>query len=408
MNSQVRSNSYGIRNKENKINISTAVMLIIYTVVSAAYIPSALFADAAITSGYFFGLLAAALAIIGILLCVRITGSFKGLGTFCLLSAFVLFMAGSLKLAAIFPIFFTAICISACLIKELRSPLLLVIPLLSFGAAYFMTRSLFFSSLSLIVFPIAYCLYVVFSKGHGKVSAICSLSFVTGAFLIIYLLCWIYLKDGSIGITTIKAFVASLRGGLISKLADSLVFAYSQISETGIGINYATEISTSLVASVFNFIPALFVLTMYVISYVLHALYVSLMVAQPENAENVKKAMTFKMSATSAVVYMVAFVATLILAYDGSELYATVAQNVSMILQPGLILVAFAFMSEYMRGKNTSCLGFIAYLAVFFLLFNIPSLVLTVASFAGSTIVIISYFKNKKKERDKNQDNGSH
>lgn len=368
----------------------------LYIVAAAAYIPSALFAPDALRSGYFFLLASVALPVVGILLCVRMIGAFKPMLHFSILTLLVFFLLGSPVIAAIVPILFTVSTIFACLVKELRSPALPLLFVLSYGIAYFITKGEFLSSLALIPLPMSYAIYYSFKKKQQRVGSVCRISAVLGATVVIYLLAWIYLRDGSITPDMLKSFFTALREGMTAKFAEALTLASSQIAEEAISLTYATEFSELIMSSLFNLLPAIFVIILFIISYIAHSLYISLMSATEKNSESLINAMIFKMSTTSAVVFIITFLATLILSELEYALYATAAQNICIIFQPGLILIAFAFLSGMTKSKNASCLGQLVYFAVIGMLFYIPSIILTIASFAGAVIVILNFFKSRK------------
>ena len=149
----------------------------------------------------------------------------------------------------------------------------------------------------------------------------------------------------------------------------------------------------------FNFFPAIFTIILFIVSYIIHSLYVSVISPTVTDTAEITNAITFHMSVAAAVLFLVSYVAALVLDYEGLHLYAAAAQNLYMILFPGLTLITFGTVRSLAKGHNASCLGSILYIAIYAMLFFFTSVTLVLASFAGAILVIASAMKARNKNK---------
>ncbi len=397
MQSQIYEKKAGIKYENGKINGAKALLLSLFVTVGATFIPISLFSDIFISFPYAFSAASIALAIIGITLCVMLTASIKPLVPFCIIAAVIILPGGGMGAASVIPVFFVTACIFAYLLKEIASPFLFAIGIVAYGASFLLTGDLFASLLSLLFIPVSLALYLSFNSGKQRVASVCRITLSIGIPLVIFSLSWIFITDGAFGLDTLKNFFTELRAGLISAISEELVDAYALYMEEAISIVDATALTTTVVSALFNIFPAVFTVILFIVSFLMHSLYISLIAPIVEDKKELQNAITFRMSIFSAIIFLIAFIASLIIK-DGTALAVT--QNLYIIFYPGLTLTAFAFTSSMTKGQNASCLGHLSYMMMFALLLWMPDILFPVASVAGAIIVIITEIKALKPHRE--------
>jgi hypothetical protein len=250
-------------------------------------------------------------------------------------------------------------------------------------------------------------LCVSFKKKKQRVASVCTMAIAFALPVLLIFAVWLFMEDGSLSVYTLKLFFESLREGLISEVSAVLIEASSQIgAELGAEIN-AIDIAAIIrytFSTVFNFLPSIFLIVVFVMCYIIHSLYISLVSPITDDKGEIFNALTYKMSVASAIVFLLAFVAALVLDYEGLHVYATAAQNIYVLLFPGLSLITFSFVGTLAKGPNASCFGAILYIAMFALLLFATGIVLVISAFAGAVIVIAMAAKRKAEEMNSSND----
>ena len=188
-------------------------------------------------------------------------------------------------------------------------------------------------------------------------------------------------------------------------LSETLVEASVQAGAASemISIADATAAMTEMVSNAFNLLPALFIITLFVISFIIHSLYISLIEHTVEDKKEIINSITFEMSLASAITFLLALAASLIFAKEEPQI-SVAAQNIYTILYPGLTMMTLAFLSSRKKGEPTSCLPVLLYMMILAMLVFITDIALMVASIAGAAIIILSEINKHKKNDPKNDD----
>ena len=115
----------------------------------------------------------------------------------------------------------------------------------------------------------------------------------------------------------------------------------------------------------------------------------------------ISKMIIFEMSLISAIVFIISFVTMMILSFSGISVWSVTAENIAIILMPGLLFSAFAAFRGFLLLKNNSCLGALLYLISIMMIFYIPTVMIPLGSFAGAVLIILNniskYRANHKK-----------
>ena len=398
----------GLRTEDGGIKIFPTLLATLYVAVAALFISLTVSVGALPISEYAQLLLSIAMPVLGIALCTRITGSIRALLPYCIITGLLLFMGTDILLSSALAVFILLLAVCAYLFHNGFWVLALVSGVVAGGATYLLTQSILSAVFTLAFLPTAVALYFSFKKRMQRVQSVCTLTVTLALTLVLSFIVWIYLAEGVLSADVLKNFFTELKDGVTLGVVTALDVAAKQLSTT-ISITDATAVATLSVTMLFNLLPAILTMILFVVTYIAHSLYVSLLSATSKDASDVINAITFKMSVSSAVIFLVAYFAALILEYEGAELYATVAQNVYLMLFPGLSLVAFGFVGSFMKAKGASCLTSIIYFALFGIILFIPNVaaglaggVISIAAFVGAVLVIVSAAKAKFESNNKN------
>ena len=393
----------GLKNESQGVYTLRLTAAFVFIVAAAAFIPAALLMDLMYSYLYMNLMISVAITVFGIAICSKLIGSFRPMLPICIIAGLSIFFSVlTPAVGAILPVFFCLSALAAYLIRERFAPLMLVAGVVGTAAAILLTKNIFCAPLSLLFIPVAYTLNLLFKNKKQRVSSVCTLSFVLGAPMAALFLAYLFINEGTISIDVIKNFFTALREALIKALSETLVEASNQAGATAeiISIADATALMREMISSAFNLLPALFIVSLFVISFLIHSLYISLIEHTVEDKKEIINAITFGMSLTSAITFLLAFIAAIIFSKEKPQI-SVAAQNIYTILYPGLTMITFAFLGARKKGEPASCLPVLLYMMLLAMLVFITDVALTVASISGAIIIILSEIrKHKKNESD--------
>ena len=287
--------------------------------------------------------------------------------------------------------------------KKLQLRLFAISPaLIAYLAASAMLGNFVLALIALAHVPAALALGYSFSKGLDRVSSICRTSAAIILTTLLPAVAYFLVKYGT-DLSVLSSLVDSLKSSTTNLLADTLYKLYSGMTELGVSMSMtdALDVSTYTVNAIFNLLPALIVLISNVISFSLQSMLTSILIVGETDKAKISKMLIFEMSLISAVVFIISFVAMLILSASDISVWSVTAENIAIILMPGLLFSAFAAFRGFIFLKNSSCLGALLYLISVILIFYIPAIMIPLASFAGAVLIILNniskYRSNHKK-----------
>lgn len=396
----------GIRTKDGGVKAFPTFLLTVYVVAAAVFCTVSLLGGGITQSEYFKLLLSVAMPVLGIMVCAKLTASIKPLIPYCVITGLILFMGANLTVSSAIAVSLLLFAASAYLLRNKFWGLAILAAIASSAITYVLTKNVLLALTSTVFLPTAIALYLSFEKKMHRVNAVCAISVTLGISLTLLFLVWLYTKEGSISLSVLRNFFDTLREGLTTSISNALVQASAQLEAT-ISATDALALTTSALALVFNLFPAIATILLFVISYVTHSLYVSIVAHTVDDNNEIMHAISFKMSVTSAILFLVAYFGALILDYEGLSLYATAAQNIYLMLFPGLSLITFGFIGHLSKSKGASCLTSFIYFAIFGLILFVPGIaasiaggVISISAFVGAVLVIISAVKNRSNNKN--------
>lgn len=384
------------QNKAVPKSVSTVLLAVYYTV-ACTYIPLILSFD---LNEWLSGVISLALGICGIVLLARLAGTYRAILVYSAILGVTVLCGGSLLPVGIFAAFASASCVYAFLLLKRYSHVLWGLPLLPVIFVSLAAPSPVFIVLSLAVPACALPLAYSVKNRLGRIGAVCRLSFGICALAVAVLAAAVYELQGELSISAAKELADTLRGQLISLLSE----AVSELNAaTGLGITDGDigAYVTTAVDSLFNLLPAIVITVGNVLAYVIHSLFLGIYCVTDEERKNSVEMLTMEMSLTSAIVFILSLVLSLTLVSDSTALYGTAAENILVILCPGLILMALSALRAFIFRKKPSCSGTLIYLLIIFLLASFSAVAFIGVALAGAILVIVTHILSARSDKDR-------
>lgn len=382
-------------NIKDKLKLSPkadAFILCLYYVLACTYVPLCSFLRLGETAVSFISLIVCALSIVAM---SRAAGSFKAVIGYAVILGIFIFLGGGLTVVGIFAAFATAVCVYSHLLLKSSSPILWGVPAIPFAIALLTSGTAISAILALAPLPAAIMLTWAMKSRAGRVGAICRIS--TGLCLVVVavFLCFVHSVHGEITFASCKATVDALKT-YTTDLALSVMGEVEGVLGAEAALVNAEELMTYAVGVMFNTLPAVIIIFANIVSYVIHSMMMSVEYVSLEDKKDAMPMMTFEMSIISAIVFILSLVLTFVLTED---VYKAVAENVMLILMPGLILTALGGLRALSSRKGPSCLGAILYVVAIFMIATFNAVVLITASAVGAVLIIISNIVQSKSDK---------
>ena len=103
-----------------------------------------------------------------------------------------------------------------------------------------------------------------------------------------------------------------------------------------------------------------------------------------------RRVIAMSVSPVAAILFLVAFLLSLLVGRDHASFFGVVLQNLYLVLEPPLILVGFSALSG--RQGARSCLSLLILMGLVFILCTNPGTGLTLAAFYGALTILLSRF----------------
>ena len=242
--------------------------------------------------------------------------------------------------------------------------------------------------LVLLPLPTAICGHILLSRCTGFTRSVCVLTATLAATLfaagVVTLL--------TMGVRTNPVTYAGdlLRDGTVRMLTE----ARDALAEAGLSGEMAanlTDVSIENTAvSLVNTTPALFLIACTVICFYLWRTLLSALLLFGTLPKLPLRLMAFTVSATSAILFIAAFLVGVFADYEGTTLAGAAASNLALVLEPPLALVGVTSLSR--RGAARSCLSLLLLLGLVYIFLTNLRTGLTLAAFYGALNVLLARF----------------
>ncbi len=385
-------------NKNTPGAAATFILLSAFYVFSCVYLPTSTLANLGV---WLSAVLALGVCVAAVLAIIRMSGSVHPiLGYIIIVGAFLLLGGAFLPLSLLVS-FVSGTVVYSYLLSEKRSAAVFGLPLVAALLAMLITRSPMGIALSLCSLPASVMLFFAIKNKVSRVGAVCRISFGIVLSVLAFLGLYIYITLGELSAETIKSLINFAKEQLTLLLSDMLAEIGELVGELFVSLETESLISL-MVSTVFNLLPAMIITLANIAAYIIHSLYISSQYsASRESRKEALPMLTFDMSIFSAVIYIISAVLSFTLTAGSAAIYGTVAQNLLLILVPGLVLTALAYIRSFSISRGPSCLGTLLYFGVIFLVVGLNPIVLAFVASVGAVFIIVSHIARYRKEHGK-------
>ena len=203
-----------------------------------------------------------------------------------------------------------------------------------------------------------------------RVGVICATSLALGVTLLAATALLVFHQLGTLSLDALAAEVEALREALINDITSAKIpegMDPEMVAELEKLLTYSS--ARNMVNSVFNLLPALFVVVVNLISAVAQMILHSTLRVFGYEESLTDRVRAFRMSLISCLVFVAAYFVFFTESEDASTLAGTVAQNIYMILLPGLALAGMIRITGALTRKGPRGLG-----CLFYIILIIPCL----------------------------------
>lgn len=311
---------------------------------------------------------------------------------------FLFSLSGSMMLpAAFFAIVFGGAC-GAMLLISARDPrrdtVLILLPAAAYLVAFLLRGDAINALLTLLPLPVAIVAALLVRRCTSFTASVAALTATVAAGLLV---------AGGATLAIFRILDVALLPSFLEALTDGLMELIEQnaalYAEAGITLEISALDIRNILAMLTNLSPALFILTAMVTAYFTWRTLSVLLVSFGALPRVPRLLVMPTMSVTAAVLFLVAQLTALIANAETVTPTGAVAQNLALILEPGLALLGI----RQLLGRDTqrSCLSFLLLIAIAYLFFNDPAAALAITALVGAVHVLICALhsaKNKKGE----------
>lgn len=326
----------------------------------------------------------------------RVTRTSKGILPILVIAGiFVFYFTGSIELTAVLIGLLFAIGEGSFLLAVLPRKQLVWFPMIllaAYGVTLAVTRDPVGAAAALIPFPPMLVLAqstrraAASEEGPTRVGVICATALALGATLAALTALGLYMQLGSLSPDALMGFTEELRAALIESITSAEIpegLSPEMVEQLEEMTSYANAQNT--VNSVFNLFPALFVVVVNILSAVAQMMQHASLRTFGYGDSVSERVRVFGMSLISCIVFPVAYMVVFLEGSDASSLVGTVAQNVYVILLPGLALAGVIRIMSGLARKGPRNLG-----CLFYLFLLVPGL-LILAPFIPAAVEVIGH-----------------
>ena len=300
---------------------------------------------------------------------------------------------------------FTAVCMSAMLIFVLgttvcsiypkkRIALLLTVPAVAYLGAFALTRDPILSLSALIFIPSAASAGIMQRKCAQRKTVIATCSII----LILIALgigAGILYVNGMLDRSSILALVDGARDWTLDTLSGIRLDAGGEVIEL-----FDASLLPEAVDTLFNVLPGLIVASLFVVYYFFHSILFALYRSEDLDLFINSKTSSVQMSTISAVLFVTAYIFSFTTDSAGNlDLVSAVAENLRIILTPGLLLAGIDAVGALLRKLRIGGLFFIILIIAAFMWLSDYILLLLAA--LGAIFIIVRAVDEWAKEHYK-------
>ena len=387
--------------KSESLRLLDILLLCFSYTLACVYIP---LTAAFITNGIALTSIAAGICVVSALVLARAARSFKAIIGYSVILAMLTFLSGSVILSSYLAALTLAASALALLLLRCRSVFVYLIPAIPLLTVAVITRDVVPSLISVAAVPAGIFLAISIKQRLSRVSAICRISIgicIMGAAIFA---ATVYSACGSLTPTAVKDFIAVFRAEF-TEICLLTVNELGTMLEQELSEDYVLELLNSLIDTVLNLLPGIAITLANVVSYVIHATFITVYFAGEKDRDQIAPMLSFDMSLASAIVYILAVITSLFFTSGRVEIAGAVAENVVIVLAPGLVITALSVIRAFMTKKGPSCLGTLGYFGIILMLASFSPIAIGCVALAGAILLICSHIAAHTANKNNGQGN---
>lgn len=263
--------------------------------------------------------------------------------------------------------------------------LLLLIPAATYGVTFLLTGDPLRGLLTLLPLPLG----VVFAVMLLRCGTFTDTVIAGAAAVALTLGVTLLLTLAATGKLTSNA-LSLLADGLREELIVRMTEARTLYEKAGISLAMTDVQIANSAAMWVNLIPAIFLILCSVISFCSFRIFLRVTAGFDALPHLPRRVIAMSVSAWAAVLFLVAFLLSLLVGRDHVSFFGVVLQNLYLVLEPPLVLVGFSALAG--RGGARSCLSLLILAGLVFIFCTNPGTGLTLAAFYGALTILLTRF----------------
>ena len=376
-------------------NLILTTLLSLYVVFAALYTPlSILFVNNELILTA-ISVIACGLSIVALTFAA---GSFKSILGYAITIIALTFFGASPYPISLIASYIGGVCVYSYLLIRHKSAFLYGVPAIApILLVLLIVRYPIYIVLSVAWIPCSLLLTYAVKKRLDRVSAVCHISFGICIAIVVFLSIFVYLLHGSITPSAFRAFIDELKLQTISIMHALMDEMTKTVGEMPVDLTGYIE---TAVITVFNLIPAIIIIVGNIGAYIIHSTLLSVTYNAEKDREKLLPMLSFEMSFISAILFSVSLILSFVLTTNDTAFYGAVAENLMLVLAPGLILTALGALRMLTTRNGPSCLGSIIYFGVIMMLCSLSLPAIFICSIAGAVIVVLSHIAKWRSKKD--------
>lgn len=181
-----------------------------------------------------------------------------------------------------------------------------------------------------------------------------------------------------------------LADGIRADITERLIEVRALYEKAGIALELTDVQIANSAAMWVNLIPAIFLILCSMTSFCSFRILLRITAGFDALPHLPRRVIAMSVSVWAAILFLVAFLLSLLVGRDHASFFGVVLQNLYLVLEPPLILVGFSALTG--RGAARSCLSFLILAGLIFILCTNPGTGLTLAAFYGALTILLTRF----------------
>ncbi|MBR2463942.1 MAG: hypothetical protein IKB41_00720 [Clostridia bacterium] len=214
-------------------------------------------------------------------------------------------------------------------------------------------------------------------------------------------LCLSLLTAAGVALASLDLLDVSLLPTFLSSLGDEVIAlleeAKALYAETGVTIEISEAAIRNLLAELINLSPAIFIIACMITAYFTWRTLAVLLVSFGALPRLPRILTVPTISVTAAILFILAQLAAMIANAKTATLFGAVAQNLALVLEPGLALMGLGQLLR--RNAPRSCFSMLALIVLVYLIWVNPATALAVAALYGAIHVLITSYQRAKNSK---------